>query len=417
MVRGNRSLLPLDEAVSRVTRSFQKPDRTERIPVLGSVGRVTCRPVFSLLTLPGADIAAMDGIAVRSIDTSGASARRPAAVPDAVRVNTGNTVPPGYDAVVMIEDVRRDGEEGDWIVRQPARPWQHIRRRGEEIREGATILPAGHRIKTYDIGALTTCGITEVAVDAVRVGLLPTGSEVVPLGTLPKPGQVIESNVAAASVWLAEAGATPARYPIAPDDPGLIRRAIEIAVRENDLVLVSAGSSAGTRDYTASALADLGEVLVHGIAAKPGRTALIGRAGGKPVIGLPGNPAAALTVLREIVMPLLASWGFWAPAPGKVRARLARSLTSEPGFDEFVLVTVTDVEGHYVAHPERRGAGMQMAAVRANGYLHIPAAVGEIAAGTVVDVHLTEPEEEIRRAASPPVIGNVFAEAEGEAGQ
>ncbi|MDN7024593.1 molybdopterin molybdenumtransferase MoeA [Methanoculleus sp. FWC-SCC1] len=419
MVRGSRSLLPLKETVSLITRSFPKPGRTECVPVTGSVGRVACRPVFSLLTLPGTNIATRDGIAVRSGDTSGASARHPVAVPGAVRVNTGNDVPAGYDAVVMIEDVRQDTTSGAWIADQPAAPWQYVRRCGEEIRKGDLILPAGHRVGRYDIGALTTYGIAEITVDAARIGLIPTGSEVVPLGTLPGPGQVIESNVAVASVWLTEAGATPVRYPIVPDDPDRIKRAIETGVRENDLVLISAGSSAGTRDYTASALTDLGEVLVHGIAIKPGRTALVGKVSEKPVIGLPGNPAAALAVLRELVLPLLASWGFRGPAVRIVRARLTRPLASEPDCDEFVLVTVTRSGDHYVAHPERRGAGMQMAAVRANGYLHIPAAVEELSSGDEVDVRLTKPEEDIQRslsarAVAPPAFGSTLTEAGGQ---
>lgn len=412
MVRGNRPLLPLKEAVSRVTRSFPKPNRIERVPVTGSVGRVACRPVFSLLTLPGTNVATRDGIAVLSGDTAGACARRPIAITDAVRINTGNDVPPGYNAVVMIEDVRQEAQSGAWIVRQPAEPWQYVRRCGEEIREGAMILPAGHRVGRYDIGALTTYGITGITVDAARVGLIPTGSEVVPLGTLPEPGQVIESNVAVASVWLTEAGATPVHYPIVPDDPDRIRQAIETGVRENDLVLVSAGSSAGPRDYTASALADLGEVLVHGIAAKPGRTALVGKVLEKPVIGLPGSPTAALTVLRELVMPLLASWGFRGRSAGTVRARLTRALASEAGCDEFIMVTVTRAGDHYAAHPERRGAGMQMAAVRANGYLQIPAAVEELAAGDEVVVRLTGPKAGIHR--PQHALGKTFAEADGQ---
>ncbi len=397
MVRRHQSLLPLQQAVSLVTGSFPKPDRSERIPVLGSVGRVTYQPIFSPLTLPGVNVAARDGIAVKSSDTCGASARHPVTVTDAVRVNTGNAVPPGYDAVIMIEDLRQDGVSGGWIVRQNACPWQYIRRHGEEIQAGARLLPAGHRIRSYDIGALTTCGITEVTVDAVRVGLIPTGNELVPLGTLPEPGQVIESNVAVASVWLAEVGATPARHPIVRDEPDLIRRAIETGARENDLVLISAGSSAGMRDFTASAIAGLGEVLAHGIAVKPGRPAIIGRVDDTPVIGLPGNPAAALTILREIAMPLLASWGFRARPTGSVRARLAQPLTSKPGYDEFILMTVTRLGAHHVALPERRDAGMQMAALRANGYLHIPPAVEEIATGTEIDVRLMEPEEDVNR--------------------
>ncbi|RXE57024.1 hypothetical protein ABH15_02495 [Methanoculleus taiwanensis] len=390
-------LLPLQEAVSLVTDSFPKPDRNENIPVLKSVGRVTYQPVFSPLTLPGVNVAVRDGIAVKSSDTSGAGAHCPVTISDALRVSTGSGVPPEYDAVIKIEDIGQDGNPGEWSVRQTARPWQYIRRCGEDVRAGARLLPAGHRITSCEIGALTTCGITEITVDAVRVGLIPTGNELVPPGTLPEPGQVIESNITAASVWLAETGATPTRYPIVRDDPDLLQRAIETGARESDLVLISAGSSTGIRDFTASAIAGLGEVLAHGIAVKPGRPAIIGRVNDTPVIGLPGSPTAALTIQREIVMPLLASWGFRARPAGRVHARLAHPLTSKPGCDEFIQLMVTRVDGQYIAHPPVRGTGMQMAALQANGYLRIPAAVDKLAAGTEVDARLTEPEEAVNR--------------------
>lgn len=373
--------------------AFPTPDRTATLPVAGAAGRVTAKPVYSLLTVPEMDIAARDGFAVKSRETAGASAANPVRLKNPCRVNTGNAIPPGYDAVVMIEDITDDGT---WSTGKAVIRGEHLHPRGTEIRQGDQILPAGHPIRPCDIGALLSYGIAAVDVREVRVGLIPTGSELVAAGELPGPGGAVESNTAAAAALLGEAGATCARYGIVRDEPGQLQQAITDGVRENDLLLVSAGSSAGTRDFTADVIGDLGEVLVHGIAMKPGEPAIIGRIDGKPVIGLPGYPIAALTTVRELALPLLAAWGFHSRPAERLRARLAGTITADPGYDEFVLLTVSRTGDRYVATPLPRGGGTQMAMVRANACLHVPTDTGSIRDGTEVDILLTGPRRMIR---------------------
>ena len=397
MVKRYLSVISLAEARDLVGASFPAIAGTTRIPVNpGAIGRITAEPIFARFSVPAIHLSAMDGIAVRSADTVGASEQHPVTLPDTARVNTGNIVPPGYDAVVMIEDVWIDGET--CIVRKPVSPWQHIRPVGEDIGESEMILPRGHRIRPHDLGALANYGVTEVAVKTVRAGLIPTGSELVPAGEMPPPGKVVESNTLMAAAVLAEAGIEPRRYPIVPDDHEMIREAVRRGVAENDILLVSAGSSAGTRDYTADIIRDLGEVLAHGVAIKPGKPVIIGRVEGKPVIGLPGYPLAAATVLREIVLPLAARYGIPVREPEEIAARLTTSLQSDIGTDEFVLLSAGRVGERWVAVPQSRGAGVQMSAVRANGYMRIPSKKEGIEAGETVDVRLTVPRAEAEEA-------------------
>ncbi|WP_300237501.1 molybdopterin-binding protein [Methanoculleus sp.] len=391
-MRGRLNPVRLSDVQGLLRSAFQAPARSIHLPVADAAGRITAARVYSPLTVPATDIAARDGFAVKSHDTLGASARNPVRLPDPQRVNTGNAIPQGYDAVVMIEDVI--AEEGGWCTMRSVLPGEHIHPMGVEVRQGDLILPAGHRIRPCDIGVLLSCGVTEVDVLEVRVGLIPTGSEVVPAGEVPGPGGVIESNTAVAAAILGEAGATCTRYGIVADDPGLLREAIERGIRENDLLLVSAGSSAGTRDFTAEIIGDLGEVLVHGIAMKPGKPAIVGRIDGKPVIGIPGYPIAALTATRELALPLLAARGLSPRPPARLSARLAEMVTADPGYDEFVLLRVSWNVDHYVATPIPRGSRTQMALVRANAFLHIPAgSAGLIPEGTMVEVELTGPTE------------------------
>lgn len=391
------SVISLAEARALVERSFPAIPGVVRVPVTaGTVGRITAAPIFARFSVPAIHLSAMDGIAVRSAETLGASEQNPVTLPDAARVNTGNIVPAGYDAVVMIEDVWVDGET--YTVRKPVSPWQHIRPVGEDIGESEMILSSHHRIRPQDVGALANYGVTEVDVLNVRAGLIPTGSELVPAGVMPPPGKVVESNTLMAASVLAEAGVEAHRYPIVPDDPDRIRDAVRRGVVENDILLVSAGSSAGTRDYTADIVRDLGEVLAHGVAVKPGKPVIVGRVEGKPVIGLPGYPLAAATVLRELVMPLVARYGLPVREPGHVAARLTTSLQSDIGTDEFVLLSVGKIGDRWVAVPQSRGAGIQMSAVRANGYLRIPEDMEGAEAGKTVDVRLTVPRAEAEEA-------------------
>ncbi len=386
-------LVSLARALEVIRERFgSKKPRTETVPLEEAAGRVTAGPIYARFSVPGMHISAMDGIAVRSAETHGASETRPVVLPDAVRVNTGNLVPPEYDAVIMIEDVWIG--EGTWTIRKPAAPWQHVRPVGEDIGESEMILPSLHAVRPHELGALAAYGVTEVEVLAFSAGIVPTGSELVPAGTRPGPGQAVESNSLMAAAHLRSLGVAARRYPIVPDEPDLIRAAIEKGIRENDLLIVSAGSSAGTRDFTASLIAERGEVLVHGVGIKPAKPVIIGEIEGKPVIGLPGYPLAAYTILREVVTPLVGTYGFPVPEPETVDAALTTTLHSDIGTDEFVLLSVGRIGERWVAVPQSRGAGVQMSAVRANALMTIPSSKEGAEAGETVRARLLVPRRQ-----------------------
>jgi len=337
----------------------------------------------------------MDGIAVRSEDTWGAGEQRPVTLTHFTRVNTGNVVPPGFDSVIMIEDVTFDGSRA--VIRKAAGSWQHVRPAGEDIAESEMILPTAHRIRPHEIGALAAYGIAQVPVLSVRVGLVPTGSELIMPGARPAPGQVVESNTMMAAAWLRSLGAACHRYPVTPDEPDIISERIRDAVAENDIVIISAGSSAGTKDYTAEVISGLGEVLVHGIAIKPGKPAIVGKIDGKPIIGMPGYPLSALTVIREIMVPLLGRYGLSPPDPAHLPATLATSLHSEAGTSEYVLLAIGKIHEQFVAIPLSRGSGVQMSGVRAHAFLCIPADKEGYEAGEEVRVTLMVPQATAER--------------------
>ena len=319
------------------------------------------------------------GLRYLSEETFGATEQRPVTLREAQRVNTGNLLPPWSDAVIMIEDVRVDGDR--FTIRKPAAPWQHVRPVGEDIGETEMILPSCHRIRPHEIGALAAYGIAEVEVLTVRVGLVPTGSELVPLGEKPGPGQVVESNTVMAAAWLGGIGARCTRYPLTPDDPGVIRARLREAVDANDLVIISAGSSAGTRDFTADTIADLGEILLHGVAMKPGKPVILGKVSGKPVIGLPGTPSLRSRSSGSSIAPLLSRYGLPRDPESAVPAILSSTLASELGVEEFVFLSLGRFEERWVAVPHGRGVGVQMSAVRANAYLAIDAGTEGVEAG------------------------------------
>lgn len=384
------SVRPLEEVLGIISREFPSKRISSDVPLELSVGRITARPLFASYSVPGAVLAAMDGIAVRNEDTWGASEQRPVRVTNFTRVNTGNVIPPGYDAVIMIEDVTLDGHSA--VIRKAAAPWQHVRPAGEDIAESEMILPSSHLIRPHEIGALAAYGISCVPVLTARVGLIPTGCELVTPGTKPAPGQVVESNTVMAAAWLRTLGAECMRYPVTPDDPDLISDRMKQAVAENDIVVVSAGSSAGTKDYTAEVISGLGEVLVHGIAIKPGKPAIIGKIDGKPIIGMPGYPLSALTVIREVMVPLLGRFGLSFPDPDELTAILALSLHSDIGTCEYVLLAIGRINDRFIAIPLSRGSGVQMSGVRAHALLRIPPDKEGYEAGEKVSVTLMVPE-------------------------
>jgi putative molybdopterin biosynthesis protein len=396
MVKRYLTVTSLDATLSLLSTSFTCTPSHEVVPLLRSVGRVTAEPIFARYSVPEVHLAAMDGIAVISKETEGASEQHPVTLDHAIRVNTGNVVPPRYDAVIMIEEVHVHDER--FTIRKAAPPWQHVRPAGEDIGESEMALPSRHLIRPSDTGALAAYGITDVTVLTVRIGLIPTGSELVPHGDHPAPGQVVESNTVMAEAMLGTLGGTCTRYPMVKDNPAEIKKTLKRAVTENDLVIISAGSSAGTKDYTAEVIAEMGEVLIHGIAIKPGKPAIIGRIADKPIIGMPGYPLSALTVLREIVTPLLHRFGLPIPAGETVDARFTVSVSKDTGSDEFLLCSLGHVGDRWVLSPLSRGAGVQMSAVRSNAYLKIPAGVEGFEAGKSVTATLTIPRTEAERA-------------------
>lgn len=396
MVKRYLNLIPLEEAKAIISNEFAVRARKRTVPLPESPGKITASPVFSRYSVPMVHLSAMDGIAVKTADTKGASERNPVTITDAARVNTGNVVGPGYDAVIMIEDVRE--ESNGYVIRKAAAKWQNIRPVGEDIGESEMIVHSFHRIRPSDIGALASYGITEVDVIDVRAGIIPTGSELIEYGDTLKAGSVIDSNSLMAAAMLEDAGAGYRRYGIVKDEPEEIRRAVEKGVRENDFLLISAGSSAGTRDFTADIISELGELLVHGISIKPAKPAIIGKIEGKPVIGLPGYPLAAWTIMREIVYPLLEKYGLQVPSPEILKAEISRTVHSPSGTDEFVLVSTAKIDGRYVAMPQSRGSGVQMSAVRANAYLKIPSASEGVEAGRQAEIRLLEDRKRIDKA-------------------
>jgi putative molybdopterin biosynthesis protein len=381
------TLTSLDDAIRLMLERFSCTPRTVTVPVQDSCGMITAQAVFSPISYPALHLSAMDGIAVKSQDTLGATDQKPVLLTDGIRVNTGNVIPDGYDAVIMIEDVVID--KGGYLIRSSAHPWQHIRPVGEDIAQTEMIIPRLFQIRPSDIGAMAAYGITEVQTLSLKVALIPTGSEIVPIGTMPRPGEVIESNMYMAKALLTSVGADVTHYPIVPDDQDKIRACVLDAVQDHDLVLISAGSSKGTKDFTAGIIAELGEVYVHGVAIKPAKPVIFGEINNIPVIGMPGYPIACFTILREIVLPLLAGYGFQIPQPDTIPVHVTAAIQSSIGIDEFVPAMVGKINEKWVAVPLSRGSGVQMSLVRSNAYLRIVADSEGLEAGELTPAILS----------------------------
>jgi putative molybdopterin biosynthesis protein len=383
----------------QILRNTKPVKSVHTMPLIESVGQILAESVYAEYTVPEVPVSAMDGFAVRSSDTVSASDQKPVELTSFVRVNTGNVVPPEFDAVVKIEDTWfEEGSGPDTItIRRSVNPGINVRMPGEDIRKGSLILPAGSVIRPFDIGALASYGITHVPVAALHVGIIPTGNELINPGETPAPGQVVESNTIMAEAYLRQFGVGVVRYPPVEDNPVLIRGALDRAVEENGIVIISAGSSVGTRDFTAKVIAEAGSLIFHGVAMKPAKPVLYGLVRNKPVFGLPGYPLSAQTVLRVFVAELLEAWGWSGPEKRMVTVRLGDSVSSEGGIDEFSLQAVGRIEDHYAAIPQGRGASVQMTGVRANAIIRIPYGVEGLEAGSDVSAVLLVPKAELDR--------------------
>ena len=371
---------------------------SERIRVTDALGRVTSEAVYARFSSPLYNSAAMDGIAVVSSRTEWASEASPVLLKpeeDYIVVDTGDPIRKPYDAVIMAEDIQET--EGGVLIRASAPAWQHVRPIGEDIVSGEMILTRCHQIRPIDIGVLLSGGVVEIPVfRQPRVGIIPTGTEIVEPCEDPQEGEIIESNSRMFEAMVRENGGIPVRYDIVKDDRDALRESVKKALAENDIVLVNAGSSAGTEDFTVHILRELGEVFVHGVAMKPGKPVILARASGKPVVGIPGYPVSAYLAMETFVLPLLSIYtGRKETGTRTIQAVLSKRLVSSLKHREYVRVRVGRVGGRYVCAPLARGAGAAMSMVRADGFCIIPQEKEGFEAGETVSVNLFRTIEEI----------------------
>lgn len=392
----------LDVAVSKYLSviSLETPSQgSHKRLVTVAQGWVTEEPVFAKISSPYYNASAMDGICVNAMEMIGVDERHPKTLVkgrDFNFVDTGDVIADPFNAVIMIEDVMIQDDE-EVSINNPVAVWQHVRPIGEDIVAGELIIPAYHRVRPIDIGALLAGGITEIEVmEKPNVGIIPTGTELVEAGDEMSAGKIVDSNTHMFAGLVKEYGGVPNRYPPVSDDYNLIKNTIMTAVAENDAVLISAGSSAGTEDYTRRLIEELGEVIIHGVAIKPGKPVVLGIIKGKPVIGIPGYPVSAYFVFESFVKPVILAYNHQLNVEeATIKAILSKRLMSTLKYLEFVRMKCGRVNDVFVAVPLDRGAGVTMSLVNADGILKIPKNVEGYEAGELVELTLMRPLEEI----------------------
>ncbi|NLK44541.1 MAG: molybdopterin biosynthesis protein [Tissierellia bacterium] len=373
----------------------------EEVKVIESLDRVTAEAVIAKISSPNYNAAAMDGIAVRAGDTLGATETKPMTLEenkDFIYINTGNPIRDPYDAVIMIEDVIDLGE-GKVQILKSAHPWQHVRQIGEDIVATEMIIPSKHKIRPIDIGALISGGIERVKVyKKPRIGILPTGTEIIEDVKDLEEGKIIDSNSRVFEASVIKLGGLPKRYPPHKDDYQLLKNAILKGVEENDILLINAGSSAGTTDYTVKLIRELGEVVIHGVAMKPGKPTILGVIKDKPVIGIPGYPVSAYLVFDNFVRPLIEKYiGLKEKEEELIQATISKRIVSSLKNKDLVRVNLGYVNDRLVATPLSSGAGVTMSLVKADGIAIIPQNVEGVEAGDLIDVELLKPLSEIKK--------------------
>ncbi len=390
-----------------------------------ALGRVLAESVWAIQSSPHYHASAMDGFAVRAELTAGAMPSAPvilllqAGSPQAAYVDTGDALPVWANAVIPIENVEPLDAAGQMAedARKPAMlrirasvaPWSHVRPLGEDIVATQLVLPAGHVLNPFDLGAIAAAGHTTVTVARKpKIAILPTGTELVNLGAELRAGDILEYNSLVMAAQVNGMGAEATRYPITPDDFELITSRVKQAAIESDLVLLNAGSSAGSEDFSASVVARLGKLLVHGVAVRPGHPVILGmlsvpaanenKLKKVPIIGVPGYPVSAALTIEIFVENLISTWlGKAASQAQELEAQITRKTTSPAGDDDYIRVVVGEVSGKTLAAPIARGAGVITSLVRADGLVVLPRGVQGVEAGELVKVRLIRPREAIAR--------------------
>jgi len=438
--------IPLPDAQTRLKQALQEADLwrilgAETIPLSeNALGRVTAEPVWAKISSPHYHASAMDGFAVRAVSTNGALPSKPVTLrvgPEAEYVDTGDPLPDWSNAVIPIENVESLEDDGKLAaeirnpvsvrIRASVTPWSHVRPLGEDIVATQLVLPAGHILKPVDLGAIAASGHQEIRVARKpKVAILPTGTELVPIGSALKSGDILEYNSLVIASQIKSMGGEPTRYPITKDDFDLLCEKVQEAARTHDLVLLNAGSSAGKDDFSSKVVEKLGKLLVHGVAVRPGHPVILGlidrqsstlapsaSAGVEnqkselltpgtshliPIIGVPGYPVSAALTIDIFVEPLIARWLGRRPneLPTET-ATLTRKIVSPAGDDDFVRVAVGRVGDRLLAAPLSRGAGVITSLVQADGLALIPRGKQGMEAGEQVNVHLYRSRSEIEK--------------------
>lgn len=395
-------VLRFQEARQKIREHF--PHRgQEKVCLTEAQGRVLAEDVISSEDLPAFHRTVVDGYAVLAEDTFGSNESLPAYLDYVGEITigqeaglslrkgqccwipTGGMLPEGSDAAVMVEYTEKLGEDSV-LIYQAVGPWENVMQKGEDIKKGEIVFSAGSFLRAQDIGLLASLGINEILLSKPwKVGLISTGDEVIPIEENPEIGQVRDVNSHALAAAVRDCGAIPYNYPLVRDEFTLLKNAVETGLRENDLLIMSGGSSVGLMDVTLDVLLSFpgAEMLFHGIAVKPGKPTLAVRIGDKMVIGLPGHPVSALMMFHIICADAL------SPYPSlSVDANLGLNLSSQAGRDDFVAVELREEKGEKLAYPLLGKSGLMNILSRADGFVHIPYEKQGLLKGEKIKVYL-----------------------------
>lgn len=378
-----------EEVLAMIESEFAPLERTETVPLRDAMGRILAEDIAAREYVPDFDRSTVDGFAVRASDTFGCSDAIPAILPlqatvlmgqgadfslnagECVAVPTGGAVPRDADSVVMLE-YTEDYGDGTIGIAKPAAPGMNMIFRGDDVYPGKVILRKGRVLSSADIGALAAIGQVEVKVaKKLTVGVISTGDELVPPEVQPGPGQVRDVNSPMLEAMLTAFGCYVNNYGIVIDDEALLAEKVNNAVLECDAVLLSGGSSVGVKDAACRIIESVGRLLLHGIAIKPGKPTILGKAGEKPVVGLPGHPVAAYFITKLFVQPLLGRLTGRDMTTYTVTARVTESISANHGRAQYHCCRLTKKDGQLYAQPIRGKSGLITTLAGADGYFCI----------------------------------------------
>ncbi len=401
-------VVPVQDALQLLEAHWQPRPHSETVATADALHRILATDIHSPEQVPAFRKSTVDGYALRAADSFGASQSLPAflqvrgelkmgEVPnadvgagEALQIHTGGMLPASADAVVMIEYVQVVDEREIEVLR-PVATGENVIEAGEDVADGAMILPRFHQLRPQDIGGLLAVGVSEIeALRRPRVGILSCGDELVPPEAALSPGKVRDINAYSLGALAQEHGADPIRLGIATDsfDDYLGRAQARFA--DCEILLLSAGSSVSARDYTRDVINQLGSpgVLQHGLATKPGKPTIIAVCDNKPVIGLPGNPVSALLVAQQLLPPLIAQYTRQVLNPPRIiQARLSQRVASVTGREDWVALRLSEgADGQTQAEPIFGKSNLIFTLVNADGLLYLPLNTGGYDAGSIVDV-------------------------------